>query len=598
MTASGVPRRTVALHCSLVGRLLATSVVIAVAAIASTAWLATQTTSRAIRQEQGRSLADDKSVYDMVVSYAATHRDWAGIQHLIEARAADIDRRITLMSVDREVIADSKPGVSLAGTRVSAAVDPLRLDPGLIGGADGIDARAVGPYRLPEKERAELRTAAEGQLKCMASVGINGVLQQRADGRPTVRATNADTNGLGGHCAAKFRTTTATEDRALAQLATMTGRCLGLSGRSRMTIDRDFAVLSMTVSPDDRSLDVGTARTRACLRKARVDQLRPYVAPPALLFVTDPDSAVQEPVFSLSRANILRILGVTGGVLFATVLITVVTGRRLIRPLRALTEAAAQPLDRFPTMPVTRHDEIGYLARALNDLNERRARAEAQRRRMVSDIAHELRNPLTNIRAWLEAVQDGVVRTGPAVLDLLHDEASVLHHIIDDLSDLAAADAGTLRIHREPVHVRDVLAQVLASQSSTASSGRITLALNVEADPVAVVDPVRLRQMVGNLLSNAIRYTPAGGTVRLTAAAGDDLTVVVSDTGIGIVEADLPHIFDRFWRADSSRARATGGSGLGLPIARQLAEAHGGTLTARSRPGEGTTMTLRLPLSR
>jgi signal transduction histidine kinase len=217
---------------------------------------------------------------------------------------------------------------------------------------------------------------------------------------------------------------------------------------------------------------------------------------------------------------------------------------------------------------------------------------------MVSDVAHELRNPLTNIRAWLEAAQDDVVPANPALLDLLHDEALMLHHIIDDLSDLAAADAGDLRLHREAIYVRDVLTHVCESQRGAAEKAQVTLTADLRGDPVADADPVRLRQTVGNLLSNAIRYTPAGGTVTLSAAAsGGELTIAVQDTGIGIAADDLPRIFDRFWRADSSRTRATGGSGLGLPIARKLAEAHGGTLSAASRPGAGTTMTLRLPLS-
>jgi len=289
---------------------------------------------------------------------------------------------------------------------------------------------------------------------------------------------------------------------------------------------------------------------------------------------------------------------VTAAVLLATILLTVLTGRRLVRPLRALTEAAIEPAGRPTPVPVRGRDEIGHLARALNDATERRDRAEAQRRHLVSDVAHELRNPLTNIRAWLEAAQDEVVPANPALLDLLHDEAILLHHIIDDLSDLAAADAVELRLHREPIFVRDVLTHVGESQRGAAEKSGVTLTTDLRGDPVADADPVRLRQMVGNLLSNAIRYTPAGGTVTLSAeAAGDTVTIAVRDTGIGIAPDDLPKIFDRFWGADSSRTRATGGSGLGLPIARKLAEAHGGTLTATSRPGEGATMNLRLPLS-
>jgi signal transduction histidine kinase len=590
--------RRVPFHRSLIGRLLVTSIVIAVAAVVSTAWLATQTTSRAIRQEQGRSLADDKSVYDMVIGYAATHRDWAGVQTLIDARAADIGRRITLTSDDRVVIAESGRGGSLAGARASAAVDPLSLDQGLTGSTDRIDARVLGPYRLPAREHDELRFSVLQQLKCLRNSGVGGVVGEDANGRPLVQLTTADPLGARGVCAAQFSKVTATERRALDDLTARTARCLGLTGKSKLILDRDFSLVAMQLVPADKSRDVRTARMQSCIREALVQQLRPYVAPPALLFVTEPGGATDEPVFSLSRTNILRIVWVAAVVLLVTILLTVLTGRRLVQPLRALTDAAVQPLDRPAPMPVARDDEIGRLARALNDLTERRDRSEAQRRVMVSDVAHELRNPLTNIRAWLEAAQDDVVPADPALLDLLHDEATMLHHIIDDLSDLAAADAGDLRLRREPVYVRDLLTHACESQRSAAEKAGLTLVADLHGDPLVRVDPVRLRQMAGNLLSNAIRYTPPGGTVSLTAAASaEELTIAVHDTGVGISPEDLPRIFDRFWRADTSRARATGGSGLGLPIARQLAEAHGGTLTAQSHRGEGTTMTLRLPVT-
>ena len=589
-------RARVPLRRSLVARLLATSILIAVAAIVATAWLATQSTTRAIRQEQGRSLADDKSVYDELVRYAATHSDWTGVEALIKPRAQKLNRRITLMSEDRDVIADSAPGPSLRTARPSATVDPLRLDLGLTGGTERIDPRAVGPYKLPRRERQEFERLIDAQLKCLGQYRVEGKVVEGPTGRPELQATTLDPKGAVAVCREQVGDiTTPTEDRALRDLRTRTARCLGTTPAS-LIITRDFTVIPLT-GPSEKETDTAVAtRVRTCVQQARVQQLRPYVAPPALLFVTDPAEPADQPVFSLSRANSLRIAWVTGAVLLAAILITVLVGRRLVRPLRALTDAAAQPVDDRSPMPVAGDDEIGHLARALNDLAERRQHAESQRRAMVSDVAHELRTPLTNIRSWLEAAQDGLTAPDPALLDLLHEEALLLQHIIDDLSDLAAADAGNLRVHPEQVYAADLLTQVSEAHRSAAAKAGVTLTVRVEGDPEAQADPVRLRQMVGNLLSNAIRYTPPGGTVTMTAAAGPDgLTVAVADTGVGIAEQDLPRIFDRFWRADSSRTRATGGSGLGLPIARKLAEAHGGTITATSRPGVGTTMTVRLP---
>ncbi|WP_236718048.1 hypothetical protein [Actinoplanes sp. TFC3] len=228
----------VPLRRSLVVRLLATSVLIALAAIAATAWLAVQSTSRAIRQEQGRSLADDKSVYDMLIGYAATHRDWTGVQPLIDARAAKIDRRITLLTDDREVIADSAKGEPPTAARASATVDPLHLDQGLTGGAERIDARVAGPYRLPEAEHAKLRLAAEKDLQCLTGTGGEGQLVDTSAGRPVVQVLTPSPGGVAAQCTGQSRIVTPTEERALRALAGLTQRCLGLNGREEMVISR------------------------------------------------------------------------------------------------------------------------------------------------------------------------------------------------------------------------------------------------------------------------------------------------------------------------------------------------------------------------
>jgi two-component system sensor histidine kinase BaeS len=241
-------------------------------------------------------------------------------------------------------------------------------------------------------------------------------------------------------------------------------------------------------------------------------------------------------------------------------------------------------------------DEIGYLALALNDLAERRERSEQLRRAMVNDVAHELRNPLTTIRTWLQAVRDGLTVVDEPLLTVLQDETAQLEHIVDDLRDLAAADAGTLRMHPEPLYVSDTVDQAVDAHRPNAAAARVRLSSEHDGDPEVIADPVRLRQLIGNLLANAIRHTPPGGTVtvRTTMAAGP-LTIVVTDTGTGIAPADLPKVFDRFWRADESRSRGTGGSGLGLPIARQIVEGHGGTIAVESALNVGTTFTVTLP---
>jgi two-component system sensor histidine kinase BaeS len=578
---------------SLVTRLLATSVLIAVAAIAATAWLATRTATRAISQEQGRSLTDDKGVYDMLVAYAAGHPDWSQAPGVIRERATKLGRRITLMTEDRQVIIDSGPGPSLQAARPSAVVDPLNLDLGLTGGTERIDARAVGPYLLPAGERAELRRTARKTLNCIAGLGVTGRVVETPSGRSVIELTSADTGGAASKCGAlQNENPTGTEAKALRTLATMTAGCLGRLNGGTVLVTPQFRAYILSAKqladrrvapvPSEQIIDTRTnARVDSCLEKARRTQLQPYVAPPALLFVTDPDTGADLTTFTLTGENTVRIITVTGTVLLATIVVTVLAGRRLVRPLRALTEAAGGPA---PAV-VTGRDETAHLARVLN--------ASAQQRRaMVSDVAHELRTPLTNIRSWLEAAQDDLAPTDDQLVALLHEEAVLLQHLIEDLSDLAAVDAGTLRVHPEAIAVRDVIEQVTDIHRGTAHAAGVRLEAAVSGDPIVSADPVRLRQVVGNLVSNAVRHTPPGGVVTVSA---DDQTIAVRDTGTGISAENLPKVFDRFWRADESRSRATGGTGLGLAISRQLVEAHGGTIAVASTPGVGTVFTVDLP---
>ncbi|MFF0722687.1 MULTISPECIES: cell wall metabolism sensor histidine kinase WalK [unclassified Micromonospora] len=593
--------RRVPIRHSLVTRLLVTSVLIAIAAITSTAWLATRTATRAISQEQGRSLAENTEVYNELIEYAATHPDWSAVSPLIEQRAAGLDRRITLMTDDRTIVADTLDGPSLDAARPAAVVDPLNLDLGLTGGTDRIDPRAVGPFRVPDDVSDELLAKAEEQLRCLRGSRLDGEIKPLPDGRFTVVLTTPDPRGSADRCEAKPETAGQAEEKALRSLGQLAGKCLDLADDEGLEILPDFSAYLINISVDERSVRPAPRETfrvdvdadeaaliSECVEQSRRSMLQPHVAPAVLLFITAPDSGADQTTFTLSGENTVRIVTVTGAVLVATIIVTVLVGRRLVRPLRTLTDA----VDRQQPAPVSAPDEIGRLARALNDSTHRRDRAEAQRRAMVSDVAHELRTPLTNIRSWLEAAQDDLAPTDAQLLDLLHEEAVLLQHIIDDLADLAAADAGTLRIHPEPTYVRDVVTQVVDSHRGTAQAAGIALTVQIDEDPVLPADAVRLRQIVGNLVSNAIRYTPPGGSVTVAA---QDTTITVRDTGVGIAAEHLSKIFDRFWRADGSRTRATGGSGLGLPITQHLVKAHGGTIDVQSTLGEGSLFTVRLP---
>ncbi|WP_431949870.1 sensor histidine kinase [Actinacidiphila sp. bgisy167] len=582
-------------HSSLVVRLLALSVLVSVCSIAATAWLAARTTTRAIRQEQGQAISDDARIYKALLGRAATHTDWRGVQPLVDRLARETGHRVVLTTQDRRPIADSADARHRTPLpdRASATVDPLAVDTGISGadGGDRIDPRAVGPFRLTGAERTRLTALAQRRVSCLRSLGLPAASTTAPGGRPHV-----DPPGYtGGRCAdGVLDQPTRTESRALARLDSLVDACLGRRGSGPVQL-----ALDLTWTPTRSRDPVDGALVASCLDSARREQLAPYVAPAALLFIGSPENAAAASPFDLSAPNRLRMAGVVASVLLLTVMVTIGLGLQLVRPLRALTAAAQRVKagDVAARVQVSGRDEIGRLAEVFNEMSQQRAKLERLRTEMVGDIAHELRTPLSNIRGWLEAADDGVVPADRALVGSLLEEALLLQHIVDDLQDLAAADAGALRLHKVRCDVGELLRQVAAAHGGRADHAGVALSVDVPADTGTVVaDPVRLRQAVSNLVSNAVRHTPPGGTVMVTARREDGaLAIAVADTGAGIRPEDLPRVFDRFWRAEKSRSRSTGGSGLGLAIVRNLAQAHGGTVTVESTHGKGSLFTLRLP---
>ena len=221
---------------------------------------------------------------------------------------------------------------------------------------------------------------------------------------------------------------------------------------------------------------------------------------------------------------------------------------------------------------------------------------ERQRRDLLAEVSHELRTPLTVVQGNLEAIVDGVYPADPAHLEVVLDETRILGRLIDDLRTLALSEAGTLALHREPTDPDVLVADVIRSYEPAAATAKVELGSAIGGDlPILEVDPVRIREVLANLVANAIRYTPEGGGVTVAGAVepnGRWVRLEVRDSGRGIDPGLLPHVFDRFVTGDSSR-----GTGLGLAIARQLVLAHRGEITVDSAVGSGTTFRVRLPLA-
>ena len=295
----------------------------------------------------------------------------------------------------------------------------------------------------------------------------------------------------------------------------------------------------------------------------------------------------------LNRLHLLAgILAVVLGLLAA-----VVVAPALARPLRRLTEAARRMQAGEVDVRVEPRGapELRDLGRAFNRLAETLEHLEQIRRDAAADVAHELRTPLAGIVSRIEAAQDGVLRDEGANLEAMHAEALRLARLVEDLGKLAEAQQPGLTLRKELVDLRALVEERTRIYKDHLEAKGIALEAHLEAAQ-AYGDRGRVVQIVDNLLSNALRYTDTGGAVTVELAQRDgEARIDVSDTGIGIPGEDLPYIFERFWRGEPSRARRTGGAGIGLAIVAELVRAHGGRIDVQSRPGKGSTFTVTLP---
>ncbi|MGD0877901.1 MAG: ATP-binding protein [Anaerolineales bacterium] len=300
----------------------------------------------------------------------------------------------------------------------------------------------------------------------------------------------------------------------------------------------------------------------------------------------------------LNRTNMALLYAALGAALVSLGLGTILA-RTLTHPLRKLTAAihAMAKGDLKQHVQVNSSDELSELATAFNQMSADLDRLNISRRQMTADIAHDLRSPLTVIGGYVESIRDGVLKPTPERLDTIHAEVMHLQRLVEDLRTLSQADAGELRLHREPMAPLALLEQIAKSYNQMAAQNKVTLEVQAQPDlPVIRLDQDRMAQVFGNLIGNSLRYTPQGGRILLTAGQEKDMLIFhVQDNGQGISPEVLPYIFDRFYRADSARSQG-GESGLGLAIARSVVEAHGGSISAESAVGQGTKIKMVFPL--
>ena len=300
----------------------------------------------------------------------------------------------------------------------------------------------------------------------------------------------------------------------------------------------------------------------------------------------------------IERINLTLFYGALIGAVIALLLGTFLS-RTLTRPIRELTQAthAVSEGDLSQQVPVRSSDELGELAKAFNKMSAELSRSVNVRRQMTADIAHELRTPLSLILGHAEAVHDGVLQPTRENFEIIREEAVRLEQLVNDLRTLSLADAGELVINLQPVEPARLVQEVASLYRYQTQKKNISLELDL-ASPLSTLeaDPGRMTQVLTNILDNALRHTPEGGAIVLSARQRDEqIEITIQDSGPGLPREELERIFERFYRTDSSRQREDGGSGLGLAIAKSIVQAHGGQVSAESEAGRGLKVIITLP---
>ena len=281
--------------------------------------------------------------------------------------------------------------------------------------------------------------------------------------------------------------------------------------------------------------------------------------------------------------------------------IGLVLTRQIIRPVRTLISGARHLTkgELSYRVDVKSRDEIGELAGSFNIMASSLEKGEQSRQQLTADITHELRTPLTVIEGTVDGIIDGVFKPDTEHLRTVKEQVLILTHLISDLRDLSLAESGQLKLNLTSTDIVELVRRMISNYEINTREKSIRIKLEEATQiPEIKIDPVRMEQVISNLLTNAIRHTPPGGSISVTIKKEKgELGISVADTGEGISPEDLPHVFERFYRAGSSRARKEGGIGLGLAIVKQMVEAHGGKVWVESKMGTGSIFSILLPFS-
>jgi len=320
-----------------------------------------------------------------------------------------------------------------------------------------------------------------------------------------------------------------------------------------------------------------------------------------MLYISPSSSADPTSLMRLSAPIMQYVLWgclIAGGIALA---IAFFLSRRISEPVKTLTLTARRlgEGDLSQRVSVKDKGEVGELARAFNSMAGDLERDKQLQQDMVADVAHELRTPLSNLRGYLEAVRDGVIEPDADTIRSLNEEATLLSRLVDDLQELSLAEAGELKLTRHAENVAGLVKKTVAGVRAKAAAKGVSLSTSLsDGLPQVDIDSHRISQVLRNLLENAVTHTNKGDRITVSAGQqGDWVEVTVTDTGEGIPAEELPNVFERFYRVDKSRTRATGGSGLGLTITKRLVEAHGGKIEVHSEPGKGSRFAFTIPVA-